>query len=162
MSLTPIVIAVIGGLLFYGFMELWSRWIGHRMASVACDKALAPQCESEPRPVLNPERKFIVRLLDSEVVCERPNRQVERVTWDDLQKVEILTTSSGPFAPDVFWVLRGINDGCVVPHGATGDIELLQRLQTLPGFDNQTCLEAMACTSDRTFLCWQASPSGHS
>jgi hypothetical protein len=110
---------------------------------------------SEPRARLEPESGFMVRLSDSEVVCERPDGKVERVGWADLQKVEVVTTSDGPFAPDVFWVLHGTECGCAVPQGATGDRQLLERLQTLPGFDNGAVIEAMTCTSDRRFVCWQ-------
>ena len=97
----------------------------------------------------------MVRLSDSEVVCERPDGKVERVGWADLQKVEVVTTADGPFAPDVFWVLHASAGGCAVPQGATGENELLARLQALPGFDNRAVIEAMSCTSDRRFLCWQ-------
>ena len=110
---------------------------------------------SEPRARLEPESGFIVRLSESEIVCERPDGKVERVGWADLQKVEVVTTSDGPFAPDVFWVLHGTEGGCAVPQGATGDSQLLERLQALPGFDNGPVIEAMTCTSDRRFLCWQ-------
>jgi hypothetical protein len=106
-------------------------------------------------PSLFPESRFIIRLSDSEVVCERPDGKVERVGWNDLQKVEIVTTGGGPLAPDVFWVLHGTNGGCAVPQGATGDKELLERLQALLGFDNQAFIKAMSSTSDRRFLCWQ-------
>jgi hypothetical protein len=84
-----------------------------------------------------------------------PMRKVERVAWADLQKVEVVTTSDGPFAPDVFWVLHGSESGCAVPQGATGDSQLLERLQTLPGFDNDALIAAMSSTSDQRFLCWQ-------
>jgi len=104
---------------------------------------------------LEPETPFIIRLSDLEVVCERPDGSVERVGWSDLQKVEVVKTSEGPFVPDVFWVLHGTTGVCAVPQGATGDNELLQRLQALPGFDNQAFIEAMTSTSDRRFLCWQ-------
>lgn len=103
----------------------------------------------------SPESRFVVRLSDTEVVCERPDGKVERVGWADLQKVEIVTTADGPFAPDVFWVLHGTDGGCAVPQGATGDSQLLDRLQTLPGFDNRALIEAMSSASDRRFLCWQ-------
>lgn len=111
------------------------------------------RCAAEP--ALQPESRFIVRWSDTEVVCERPDGKVERVGWDDLQKIEVVTTSAGPFAPDVFWVLQGSDGGCVVPQGATGDGRLLERLQTLPGFDNGAVIEAMTSMSDRRFLCWQ-------
>ena len=91
----------------------------------------------------------------SEIVCERPDGAVERVGWADLETVEIVTTSDGPFAPDVFWVLYGRDGGCAVPQGATGDGMLLERLQALPGFDNDAVIEAMSSTSNRRFLCWQ-------
>jgi hypothetical protein len=105
-------------------------------------------------PPLVPESRFGVRLSDTDV-CERPDGKVERVGWADLQKVEVVTTGDGPFAPDVFWVLHGTDGGCAVPQGATGDSQLLERLQTLPGFDNKAFLAAMASTSDRRFLCWE-------
>jgi hypothetical protein len=62
-------------------------------------------------------------------------------------------------APDVFWVLHGTTGGCAIPQGATGDRELLKRLQTLPGFDNAAFIEAMGSTADKKFLCWQR-PAG--
>lgn len=96
-----------------------------------------------------------MRLSDSEVVCDRPDGKIERVKWADLQKVEVVTTGDGPFAPDVFWVLHGTNGGCAVPQGATGDKQLLERLQALPGFDNRSFIEAMSCTSDRRFVVWE-------
>jgi hypothetical protein len=104
---------------------------------------------------LEPEGRFMVRLSDSEVVCERSDGKIERVGWADLQKVEVVTTSDGPLSPDVFWVLHGTHGGCAVPQGATGESQLLERLQALPGFDNRAVIEAMSCTSDRRFLCWQ-------
>jgi hypothetical protein len=116
--------------------------------------------ESEPyasklRAALEPESRFIVLLSDAEVVCNRPDGKVERVSWSDLHKVEVVTTGDGPFVPDVFWVLHGTDGGCAIPQGATGDTELLERLRALPGFDNGAVIEAMCCTSDRRFVCWQ-------
>jgi hypothetical protein len=128
-----------------GLKEVWAYLQGRdRMPSGG--STLAP---------LQPESQFVVRLSDTEVICERPDGKVERVGWADLQKVEVVTTGDGPFAPDVFWVLHGTDGGCAVPQGATGDTQLLERLQTLPGFDNRAFIEAMSSTSDRRFLCWQ-------
>lgn len=141
-SLYFFVTVVFAGLLAWGLGEIWMRWRTSRMTS------------SQPRAPLEPESRFVVRLSDSEVVCERPDGTVERVGWDDLQRVDVVTTSDGPFAPDVFWVLHGRNGGCAIPQGATGDGQLLARLQALPGFDNNAVTAAMASTSDRRFLCW--------
>jgi hypothetical protein len=109
----------------------------------------------QAHPPLMPESRFVVRVSDAEVRCERPDGKVERVGWTDLHKVEIVTTADGPRHPDVFWVLHGTDGGCAIPQGATGDGELLERLQALPGFDHGAVIEAMTSTSARRFLCWE-------
>jgi hypothetical protein len=105
-----------------------------------------------------PESSFIVRLSESEVVCQRPDGKVERVAWAELQKVEVLTTGHGPFVPDVFWLLHGTEGGCAIPQGATGERQLLERLWALPGFDYGAFITAMSSVSDKRFLCWQRTP----
>jgi len=136
MQLEPVHIAIIAAGLLVGLALIWRRR------------------KTIPRG-LEPESRFIVRISDAEVACERPDGKTERVSWNDLQRVEILTTSDGPMAPDVFWVLHGTDTGCAIPQGATGERALLERLQALPGFDNGQVIEAMGSTSDRKFLCWQ-------
>jgi len=102
-----------------------------------------------------PESLFVLKVTDAEVVCERPDGKVERVRWDDLQKVEIVTTDKGPMEPDVFWVLHGSKTGVAAPQGATGENELLDRLLKLPGFDNKALIDAMSSATNKRFLCWQ-------
>ena len=137
MQIEPLHVIIIAVALVGFVAILWRR------------RGLAPRS-------LDPESRFVVaRMSETEIVCERPDGKTERVGWGDLQRVEILTTSDGPIAPDVFWILHGTVGGCAIPHGATGDRELLERLQTLPGFDNATLIEAMGSTTERRFLCWQ-------
>jgi hypothetical protein len=82
--------------------------------------------------------------------------KLEQITWDDLQEVVVLTTGDGPFAEDVFFVLAGQNGtGWVIPQGAPESMQLLERLQRLPGFDNETLIQAMSSTDDATFVCWR-------
>ena len=68
----------------------------------------------------------------------------------------IETTDEGPYAPDVFWYLAGKQTGCVVPLGATGEGEMISRLQALSGFDNEAFSEAMTSTSNRRFFVWRS------
>jgi hypothetical protein len=82
--------------------------------------------------------------------------RVESVSWDELREVRIVTTSAGPFVEDVFYLLVGDEGGCAVPSFAAGD--LLPRLQSLPGFDNQAVIHAMTCTDDASFVCWRRQP----
>jgi hypothetical protein len=97
-----------------------------------------------------------IRIDDHGVRRELPDGKVEQVAWDDLREVAVLTTSDGPFAEDVFFVLAGQDGtGCVVPQGAPESTQLLERLQRLPGFDNQAIIRAMSSTEDATFVCWR-------
>jgi hypothetical protein len=104
---------------------------------------------------LIPESLFVVEVSDAGVSCSRPDQTVESVTWDDLQSVEIVNTDEGPYYPDVFWVLHGSGSGCIIPQGATGEAQLLERLQMLPGFDNGAVINAMTVTTNKRSLCWR-------
>lgn len=104
---------------------------------------------------LYPESTYVVTITDTEVSCKRPDGGSETVSWDELRAVVLETTDEGPFAMDVFWILVGNGRGCIIPQGATGEQELIDRLQALPGFDNQAMIDAMACTENQKFLCWK-------
>ena len=81
---------------------------------------------------------------------------LEQVAWDDLQEVSIAMSADGPFADDVFFVLVGQEGrGCVVPQTAAESDQLLERLQRLPGFDNEAVIRAMGSVEDARFVCWR-------
>jgi hypothetical protein len=104
---------------------------------------------------LRPEIQYIVALSDVDVSCTHPDNSVERVAWQDLQSVEIVTTDDGPPATDAFWVLRGTTSSCVIPQGATGERQLVERLQELPGFDHEAVIEAFGKTANGRIVCWR-------
>lgn len=91
---------------------------------------------------------------DRGVQVVRPDGTTESVAWQALAEVRVMTTSQGPLADDVFFVLDGGDRGCVIPQRLMPD-ELLIRLQALPNFDNGRLIEAMASTRDAEFLCWR-------
>jgi hypothetical protein len=123
-----------------------------RIVAEVYDRLADP--EYEP-PKLVPESDYVVDLTDTEVICRSPNGCTERLTWDDIQRVEILATADGPFVPDVFWVIHGSKGGLVIPQGATGEQELMTRLGKLSGFRYEAVIEAMPSTEERLFLCWE-------
>lgn len=92
---------------------------------------------------------------DTSVVRTLADGRQERVRWDELREVVILTTDEGPLVDDVFWVLKGAAGGCVVPSESEGMELLLDRLQQLPGFDNTAVIAAMGCTENQAFPCWR-------
>jgi hypothetical protein len=151
-----IVITILVGCGLFVALRVLIQWQGARIANRLIDGGLHRERYAEKSPrKLYPESQFVVHLSDEAVSSERPDGRTERVAWDDLQRVEILTTPDGPFAPDTFWVLSGSSSGCVIPWGATGDGELLERLQRLPQFDNMAVINAAPKTEEAMTLCWQ-------
>jgi len=104
------------------------------------------------------EASFVVTVSETEIVNHRPEGTVERVALAELKAVLIETNDSGPWGADVWWILlgSGLESGCVFPGGATGEQDVLERLQQLPGFDNEAVIKAMGSTDHQRFLCWQA------
>jgi hypothetical protein len=96
-----------------------------------------------------------VVLTKDTISCTRPNGDIEQVRFDDLLRVEVMTTDAGPAVTDVYFILADSEGECVIPMGSAGDEHLLEKLQTLPGFDNETYIQAMSSTEDARFLCWQ-------
>lgn len=74
---------------------------------------------------------------------------------NDLVSVDILTTSMGPWADDLYYVLSDAARTIAIPVSATGSGELLESLQTLAGFDNETVIVAMGATGDGRFPVWR-------
>lgn len=147
-----LVIAVTLTLASLSFLERRStNSKSRRIVAKVYDRLADPAHEL---PKLMPESDYVVDLTDTEVICRSPNGRTERLAWDDIQRVEILTTADGPFVPDVFWVLHGSKGGCVIPQGATGEQELMTRLGKLPDFRWEAANEAMSSAEDRRFLCW--------
>jgi len=97
-----------------------------------------------------------IQIDDTGVRRELAGGRIESVNWADLLEVSIVTTSDGPFAEDVFFVLEGPSGcGCAVPRTAAESSVLLERLQRLPGFDNQAVIRAMTSTDENKFVCWR-------
>ena len=122
---------------------------------------------NEPSLVFEPEilRTMFRRLLrrgggeSIEITTEGVTRaladgRVEAVRWEALTEVRIVTTSEGPLAEDVFFVLETSESGCVVPQSHASE-QFVSKLQSLPGFDNAQMIEAMGAATEAEFVCWK-------
>ncbi len=130
---------------------VWGKWWIWRFMQRLKQKGP----DSKQSSGLIPKSLYIVQISETDVSCTNPNGKIEKVDWDDLISVEIITTDDGPFLPDVFWFLNGSKTGCVIPGGATGEMDLLHRLQELPGFRNEAVIKAGPSAGNARFLCWQ-------
>ncbi|MCE9611997.1 MAG: hypothetical protein K8R23_17505 [Chthoniobacter sp.] len=142
--------------LIYGITHALIHWRASRYANRVIDEVLHPERPpAKPKDNRHPMAEFRVTLSADGVTCERPDGRVERVTWDDLRCVEMLNTPDGPYSPDAFWILHGVAAGCVIPWGATGDRELLERLQKLPHFDSKAIIDGATTTEYKRTVLWK-------
>ena len=110
------------------------------------------KCRSDLAPVNTVSE---VRCLDSIVELKRPLCSSEVFSVDQLRRVVIQTTDTGPLVDDVFFILETDAERYVIPQEAVGSAELLEWLQGLPRFNNDAVMEAMSCCENSEFLCWE-------
>lgn len=89
-------------------------------------------------------------------------KKEESVSWQDLTKVEILTTDAGPSSEDFFFILHGrdgagvaISNDLAVKHGLVATLQ-----NRLAGLDNKAIIDASLCIEVRRFLVWQRTGQG--
>jgi hypothetical protein len=104
--------------------------------------------------VLQPFGREVDDLLTAHRAAQQAGSQ-DGVRWDGLAEVTLMTTSRGPFEEDVFFVLAYADgSNTTIPLGEAE--HLLPRLQQLPGFDNESFIQAMGISHESICSLWRA------
>jgi hypothetical protein len=130
-------------------------------------RKILPGGSSKPAPSRNAGDPFVVNLYDDRLVVHRPDAKREELEWDALERVVVRVSNRDPWAGKAWLILVGREDehghghGCVVPVDAVNHDALLQRLQALPGFQQQkldnALRDARAGKSRSDAICWKRS-----
>ena len=133
-----IVAIIIGSLVVIGF---WPRLL----------RRLFPA-----RPI--PGQTSALQVDDEQIECVYADGESRILRWADLGSVVIRTTAGGPIESDLFWNLydRAGTLQLIIPNDFVGTADLLQALQRLPGFDNESVVHASGSTTPADFICWEA------
>jgi hypothetical protein len=91
---------------------------------------------------------------DQQAWVQWPSKEPESIKWDAIIGIAIETNDQGPFVEDVYWLLASEEKVIKYPSEATGSEEMLKRLQEIPTFNNESLIEAMTCTDNKTFILW--------
>ena len=110
----------------------------------------------ERRSALMFERQVVVKFDDAGIAAAYPGGEVQSISWSEVQCVAIETNDSGPWGADLWWLLEGGPNRCAYPGGARGEQEALAEYpKRFSGFSDAAVIEAMGCTSNARFVCWQ-------
>ena len=74
--------------------------------------------------------------------------------WDEVERIDIITTGKGPFLPDVWLVLIGNSNGCSLPLGTSKFEEIYEIVSKYKGFNFENYIKAMSSTVNQTFNVW--------
>lgn len=113
------------------------------------------------KSLAKPRLTDTVSANDEELVREISDGTIERVRWDALKTVVIVTTDQGPWLEDVFFVFESEDAGVVISQEWSVKLNLLDLMERkLEGLDNEQLIAAMGCTDNARFTIWDVSNTG--
>ena len=103
------------------------------------------------------EAGWNVDVTPDRISATDPQGKTQSIELADLGGVMIETNDSGPFGPDVWWLLFGPDDrlACAFPQGADGERDAVDLVMNLPGFDHEAMIMAMGSTANAVFAVWR-------
>ena len=103
---------------------------------------------------LLPESKWVVEIIGSSIKSLDYDGNEKSLELNEINQIIIETNDSGPLGTDVWWKILGKDNSLFVPGGATGEIEMLEKFQTLKKFDNEILINAMSSIDNAKFIVW--------
>ena len=113
--------------------------------------------QQQRQDALKFESQVNVSFNDSQVSVAFPSGETQSIAWQRVDCVAVEINDSGPWGADVWWLLESADCRRVAyPQGSTGDSEMLEQFpDRFPGFNHAAVIQAMGCTSNARFVCWQ-------
>jgi len=102
-----------------------------------------------------PEDDFKISITELSVKVTHPKAKNSEIEWDKIQAIWLSNTDQGPWLPDIWLVLAGHGQSCIIPQGARGFDEVLERVSKFEGFDNDAIGQSMRCTENVEFKLWR-------
>ena len=103
-----------------------------------------------------PEDLYTIEITNDFIKVTHPQENGKTVLWDNITEIHIQTTDEGPYRPDVWLVLIGIDTYCRIPQGNNSYDVIYERVSKWDGFDFEAYIESMSSTENAIFLIWKA------
>jgi len=103
---------------------------------------------------LYPESKWVVDIKNEELISINYQKEVMKFPINSIKKIVIETNDSGPWGTDLWWKVFSIQEEpMIIPNGATGESEMIEKFEKIEGFSNDALAKAMSCVLNAEFIC---------
>jgi hypothetical protein len=106
----------------------------------------------------NENRKigYTLTITDEIVQIEHPKHKTEKVRWDEIHEIWMVTTDDGPVVSDIFMVLIGMEGGCVIPaFDCEGYDQVFDIVSKYKNFNFENYIASMSCAYEERFVVWK-------
>lgn len=104
---------------------------------------------------IQPEDKYTVIITEKFVIVKHPDYNTEVIEWAQLQKIKLINTDAGPWAPDIWLTLTDKGSSCFIPQGCEGFDKVFAIVSKYKGFRLENVTKSMAYTENAEFLLWE-------
>lgn len=139
-ALTALVVCAVGLLVtLFGFFTLISKRFAYT----------GPVLFSSP---VGPD----ITITEEEIICKFSSGQVDHIRWNNVAKVQVLTTDEGPYVCDVFYILTDTaGKGVAIPQDKPESGTIIEKITRWPGFQHEEMVLAMGSTEVKWFTVWE-------
>ena len=106
----------------------------------------------------NSKKEPFIKVTDNEITCDFPSKnKQDKINWDEIDLIQVLTTDEGPYVCDVFIILQNTatKNGVAVPSDRLETKLIVDRIIKFPDFDGKTWIEAMGSAENKWFTVWK-------
>lgn len=117
--------------------------------------------ENQQRPTDNSKwqrgTEPFITITEAELICQYPSsNKTDKITWDDIIRIDVITTDKGPAVCDVFILITDDNGSVAIPQDREEESKIvIDRIFKLPNFDFEQFIKAMSSAENNTFNVWR-------
>ena len=100
----------------------------------------------------------VITVNEKEIICEYPRQnKTNRINWEEIDLINVVTTDEGPFTNDVFILLINskTNLGVALPNDRSETQEVVEKILKFPNFDFEKWITSMSSVENCIFEVWK-------
>ena len=101
------------------------------------------------------ETTFNINITNDSINVKRQNVKAKERKWVDISEIYLMNTDITPFDVDIWLVLIGKKNRCIVPFDTKSYDEIYEVISRYDGFNFDNVNKSMSCTGSKFFPLWK-------